>query len=263
MSLTEYKIIDFHTHPFLELKDNICLHTEFLSMDKSTILNAMNRLGIEKFCGSVISEISDRDSVWQIIKQNNATALTLRDFYKGRYVPGFHIHPDYERESLEEIEFMHANNVNLIGELVPERYLWSVPYGDKKLDAILDLAKDYQMVVSIHSQDLDGIDKMAKKHKDCIFVVAHPGEKPTLEKHIENMKRNENLYLDLSGTGIFRYGVVNRLINQVGGDRLVYGTDYPICEPSIYIGGILFDNKISNLDKEKIFYKNAKRLLKL
>lgn len=263
MCLHDYKIIDFHTHPFADKKDNICAHTDFISMDKNSILFEMDRFGIEKFCGSVISEITEKDNIWQIVKQNNETALELKAFYKDRYVAGFHIHPDFEKESLEEIEFMHAKNVNLIGELVPERYRWSVPYGDKKLDSILDLASNYQMVISIHSQDLDGIDKMADKHKDCIFVVAHPGEKPTLEKHIENMQKHENLYLDLSGTGIFRYGVVNRLINQVGSDRIIYGTDYPVCEPTIYIGGILLDNKIPNADKEKIFYKNAKRLLKL
>ena len=67
----------------------------------------------------------------------------------------------------------------------------------------------------------------------------------------------------LSGTGIIRYGVTKRLIDSVGSDRILFGTDYPTCNPGMFVGGILFDNLLKDSEKEKIFSLNAKRLLGL
>ena len=76
------------------------------------------------------------------------------------------------------------------------------------------------------------------------------------------MKLSENFYLDLSGTGIFRLGLINRGIKEFGAERFLFGTDFPVCTPSMYVGGIAFDPSISENDKELILSKNAKRLFK-
>jgi predicted TIM-barrel fold metal-dependent hydrolase len=49
-------------------------------------------------------------------------------------------------------------------------------------------------------------------------------------------------------------------VDQVGSERILFGTDYPICNPGVYIGGVLAE-PISDEAKENIFSKNAKRLL--
>ena len=78
--------------------------------------------------------------------------------------------------------------------------------------------------------------------------------------HIEIMKKCDNVCLDLSGTGIFRYGSVKRLVSDVGAERIIFGTDYPICNPAAYVGAVMGE-KISDSEKELIFAGNAKRIL--
>jgi len=110
--------------------------------------------------------------------------------------------------------------------------------------------------------NLEVLSEMPARHKDIDFVFAHPGEKAILDQHIQIMKKNDNVYLDISGTGLFRYGMLKQLVDEVGAERILFGTDYPICNPNMYIAGVLFE-KISDREKELIFAGNAKRLLRL
>ena len=76
------------------------------------------------------------------------------------------------------------------------------------------------------------------------------------------MRRYDNAFLDLSGTGIFRFGSIRYLVNQVGADRILFGTDYPICNPDMYIHAVLGEH-LGDAVEQKIFHDNAARLLGL
>ena len=257
----EFEIIDFHTHPFAGPETNICVHKDYCNMSADKTINVFNKLGVSKICGSVISvrpveNISD----WKEIKKNNDPALELKKVYGDFYIPGFHIHPAYQEESISEIKRMDKLGVRLIGELVPYLDGWS-DYSSPEFSELLKEAGKHNMIVSFHSMGDDEMDEMVKKHSDVIFVAAHPGEYTSFMRHVERMKYSENYYLDLSGTGIFRYGMLRHAIDAFGADRILFGSDYPTCNPGMFIGGVLFDNLITDSEKEKIFSLNAKRLL--
>lgn len=257
-----FEIIDFHTHPFINPENNICPYKEFSTMNAETTVGVMKELGVSKICGSVI-EIGNNEDVWNKIKTNNNTALQLKKIYKDFYIPGFHIHPDFIEESLKEINRMHNNGFNLIGELVPYLDNWQTDYGSDEFSVLLEEAGKKNMIVSIHSMNEDAMDKMVKRHKDVVFVAAHPGEYNIFMRHIERMKFSENYYLDLSGAGIFRYRMLRYAIDTLGAERLIFGSDYPTCSPCMYISGITEDKLITDTEKEKILSGNAKKLLNI
>lgn len=259
----DFKIIDFHTHPFIEEKNNICAHKEYCNMSAENTVRDMKALGITKICGSVIDvPKSDDECTFSKIRSNNDTALKLREMYGDFYIPGFHVHPFYVDESLHEIERMSALGVNLIGELVPYLDGWS-DYSDERFSVLLKEAGRRGMVVSLHSSGENEMDDMVKRHPDVVFVMAHPGEYREFMRHVERMKYSENYYLDLSGYGIFRHGMLRHAIDAFGADRILFGSDFPTCNPAMYIGGVLLDNLITDTEREKILYLNAKRLLGL
>ena len=107
------------------------------------------------------------------------------------------------------------------------------------------------------------MDKMIKEHKSLKFVAAHPGEYKEFIRHLERMKMSENYYLDISGTGLFRHGMLRHAIDSVGKERIIFGTDFPVCNPAMYIGGVVNDISISDEEKEYILGKNAKKLLNI
>lgn len=255
------EIIDFHTHPFTERENNICSHTDYCNMSISGTYEMFSRLGVSRICGSVIScSRRENESAWDKIRRNNDTALRLREIYGDFYIPGFHIHPDYIEESIAEIRRMKDLGLKLIGELVPYMDSWS-NYARSELSVILDEAEKCGMVVNIHSDGEDEMDELVKKHPNLIIVAAHPGEYDEFMRHLQRMKMSENYYLDLSGYGIFRHGMLRHGIDEFGAERFLFGSDYPTCNPAMYLGGVLLDTLITDEEKEKIFSLNAKRLL--
>ena len=260
-----YEIIDFHTHPFPTNEYNICNHIPNCNMSPQNTFNTLTRLGVKKICGSVIKSgpLRKDETWWNRVRACNEQALKLKEFYGDFYIPGFHIHPDFPEESIAEIDAMHAKGIKLIGELVPYMmgYMY---YNTPELNRIIDYATNKGMVVNIHTASYeDDIDAFVEAHPNTKIIAAHPGELSRLLRHIERMKRNPNYYLDLSGGGMFRHGMVKRVIDEVGADRILYGSDFPTCNPSMFIGGVLFDELISPQEKQAIFADNAKRLLQL
>ena len=263
-TINDFEIIDFHTHPFIREEQNICAHRSFCNMSVQGTAKLMRDLGVSHICGSVIGGRNEGEDLWQHTMAVNNEALILREIYGDFYIPGFHVHPAYVRESCEEIERMNGLGVKLIGELVPYFMAWEdmgYDYQSGELYEILDLAQQYDMVVSFHSMHEDAMDRMVADHPHLRFVAAHPGEYGAFCRHMERMKRSENYWLDLSGYGIFRHGMLRHAIDEHGAERFIFGSDYPTCNPGMYIGGVLLDTTITDREKEMIFSKNAKALL--
>lgn len=256
-----FEIIDFHTHPFIKSESNICSYKDYIqNVTAEDTATDLKNLGISKICGSVISPFDKASYDWNSMKKLNDIALELRDTYGDFYIPGFHVHPSYVRESCEEIEAMHKKGVKLIGELVPYWHGWS-EYGSKEMSEILDTAEQYDMILNIHTMDEEGISTILKNHPNLIVVAAHPGERPMFDRHLERMKLSNNYYLDLSGTGVFRHASLRNAIDTVGVEKFIFGTDYPTCNPGMLLGGVILDYTITDEEKEYVLSKNAKRIL--
>ncbi len=263
------EIIDFHIHPYSNFDQNMCMFKDKFDLSTNEGIEDMKTAGITHACGSVIiKENKDIHEVgFDYFKQLNREALRLQDESNGYITAGFHIHPAFVKESLEEIEFMHKKGVKLIGELVPYMHGWDengYRFDSKALYEILDLAADYEMIFSYHTmiEWQNEMEEMIKNNPRVTFVAAHPGQKADYLLHIERLKKYDNAYLDISGTGLFRYGMLKYGVETVGADRFLFGTDYPITNPHMYVQAVMYE-KISDSDREKIFSLNAKRLLGL
>ncbi len=257
------KIIDFHVHPFLEKEENMCFYQMSAGLDDERFVADLRRAGITTVCGSVISNTGTRISQegFEAIRKLNRHALALRRKWGDFYVPGVHVHPAFVKESCDELEYMQAQGVKLVGELVPYMQEWS-DYSCKEFGEILDVIGELGMVVSFHSMDDEQMDKMIANHPKVTFVAAHPGDRDKYSLHLERLKKYPNAYLDLSGTGLFRYGMLRHGVKTVGAEKLLFGTDYPITNPRMYVQAVEFED-ISEEDKNLIFYENAARLLAL
>ena len=262
------EIIDFHTHPFFDQRENSCIYREEFPLSYEEEIRDLKKAGIGRICGSVISREGYRkERGFEQIEELNQKALEIHEIQKEFYVPGFHIHPAFVRESMETIEQMHQKGFRLIGELVPYMQGWSeygLDYGSRELTEILRLAGEYGMVVSYHTivEQQEQMEQMIADNPEVTFVAAHPGERESYMLHLERLCKYENAFLDLSGTGLFRYGMLYAGVQKAGAEKFLFGTDYPIINPAMYVGAVEFEH-ISEADRELIFAGNAKRILGL
>lgn len=266
MDIKQQKIIDFHMHPYITLDECSCMYNKDFCLPPMEAMEDLKAAGIDHICGSVIKPGKyDLTKGFEQIKELNDTALELEKMYDGYYTPGFHIHPGFVKESLETIEFMHKNGYKLIGELVPYMQGWKdmgLNYASKELQEILDLAGEYEMVLNFHTilDQQEEMNKMIENNKRITFVIAHPGQRADYEKQLDRLKRFDNTYLDLSGTGIFRYGTLYKGVKEVGSQRFIFGTDYPISNPGMYVQALLYEH-ITDEQRADMYYNNAKRIM--
>lgn len=258
-----YPIIDFHVHPFARQQENLCQYKTHLSMPPEVFQADMRRAGIVRYAGSVLDisvPFARYAADFSCTRACNDAVMAAAEADPA-LIPGIHIHPGFPVESAEEIRRCHARGVRLIGELVPHTMGWGEGQ-TADLYALLRMAGQLGMLVSYHSGPADVMDDMIRSLPDVCFVLAHPGNYDAFCAHLERMKRYENVFLDLSGTGLFRYGLLEYGVRCVGSERILFGSDYPVCSPGMNIGGVLYE-RITETDRENIFFRNAARLLHL
>ena len=197
--------------------------------------------------------------MWDAVQACIYCGFKLRESLCVFYIPGFMVCPDFFRVFCVGVGRAFSLGVRLIGELVPYMHGWN-DYSCDGFGELLELAADKDMIVSIHSMGEDNMDKMLANHPRTKIVFAHPGEYGEVTRHIKRMKGRENCWLDLSGYGIFRHGMLRAAIDELGVEKLIFGSDYPTCNPAMYVGGVLLDPLISDIEKEAIFAGNARSL---
>ncbi|MBR5252677.1 MAG: amidohydrolase [Clostridia bacterium] len=259
-----YEIIDFHTHPFLGPEQSICAHADHCTLTTDGIEPYFRSLGISKICGSVVYSLAYPRSyeTWEPLHRLNESALELQAKLGDFYVPGFHVHPYFYEESCKEIERMASLGVRLVGELVPYLHGWD-DYSLDSFSAIIDEIQRHDMVLNVHSMSDDSMDIMVSRHPNAVIVGAHPGDFGSFDRQMKRMAMSENYYIDLSGHGLFRYGLLRNAINLYGAERFLFGSDYPICNPPMYIAGVAGDPLITEEERKLILSGNAKRLLRM
>ena len=257
-----YEIIDSHVHPcsFYGMLDTTDRGGPTKDDDFVTVLK---EAGISRAAGSAIVRLTGADLTWENLHKLNLAVLGARARFGDFIIPGIMVHPHFVKESLEEIDTMyHRENVRLVGELVA----YSMGYSDyavPEMDPVWDLANQLGMMVNLHLNSIDEPRKILKKFPDLKLVIAHPTA--SLQEYEDRMRlvaKYPNAALDISGSGPNTWGMLRRGINWAGKEKLLFGTDFPIRNPGMYVAGVLFE-RLSDEENTAIFSGNFKRLMNL
>ena len=104
--------------------------------------------------------------------------------------------------------------------------------------------------------------ELSERYKGITFILAHAGaEYRTAREHVKLIKARKNVVAEITFTSLTR-GVMEYLVNEIGAEKVLYGSDAPMRDPSPQLGWVAYA-KISYEDKCKILYKNIERLMSL
>ena len=77
------------------------------------------------------------------------------------------------------------------------------------------------------------------------IIFAHPGE-PLKEwgsfERMEFIAKHDNLYMDISGTGLFRWNFLRHFVDICGAEKITFGSDMPTCNVGMNVYGTLFEH---------------------
>lgn len=258
---TGYEIFDAHVHPMCDINGTNFSLFDF-GMSQEEFVTELRIAGISKCCGSVIRRFQPEELVsFDVIHELNVAALDFRDKYPDFYLPGICVHPKFVEESCREIEDMHRNHgVRLVGELVAYMMCYS-DYSVKEMNPVWELIRDLDMTVNLHLNRIDEPRNILANFPDLKLIIAHPTASVTdYNDRLDLIRQYPNAALDISGSGPNSWRMVKNGINRAGVDKILFGTDFPLRNPGMYVAGVLAE-RLSEEETRAVFSENFRRML--
>jgi hypothetical protein len=182
--------------------------------------------------------------------------------YKGRFLGACVVNPQYIEESLQEIEYCR-NQLGFVwvGELC--NYMVPYMYSIKEFEMLVEQVVKLNMVLALHTEQGE-LEYVAQKFPQATIAFAHFGDDHEYEdifKRIDMVAQNPNFYLDTSGYGHDRVGVLEYAVRTIGPDRILFGSDFSINDPGTVIARIM-NSFLTIEQKQNILSGNLLELLK-
>lgn len=226
--------------------------------DAASMVAVMDRLGVEQAwicsipaCGA------------DVPRGNDLTADAVRR-YPGRFAGYASVNPHYPERVLPELRRCFDELGMSLIKLHPE--IVDYPITGPAYEPVWRFASERRAVVLSHTWAGSStcapalFGPLAAAHPDVILILGHSGGTPA--GYIESIAlagQHPNIYLDLCRSAMSPVWV-ERIVNEAGADRVLWGTDFPFLDP-VYPVGRLACTTLSDEAKRMVFGENAARLL--
>lgn len=138
---------------------------------------------------------------------------------------------------------------------------------DEVVHPIMDEARRARVPVLVHSGHPPfslpwSIGELAERYPDVPVVMLHMGHGHGIyiQAAIRVARRLDNVFLETSGMPM--HTKVKEAVEQVGEERVMYGSDIPFHDPAVEIARVCA-SRLPEEVLEKVFYSNAKKLMRL
>jgi predicted TIM-barrel fold metal-dependent hydrolase len=260
-------IIDMHGHygPFSWIY--------MPNTDAESMIITMDRAGVKTLvCSSHHGLLVDTEKGNNIIRD-----LVIK--YPRRFFGYLVINP-YRPDLIEnDLENFHRETGFLGLKLWPDYHQYPLT-GERYIPA-LEYANKNSLSVLIHTwgySPFDGpelVEEIAGRYSEATLIMGHSGY-GEWDRSIALAKNFKNVFLELTAVyathegivllwcperdfGIGVNGIIEKMVNEAGSEKILFGTDLPWYSPHYAAGSVLFSN-ISADDVHNIFHKNAEKI---
>jgi len=266
--MTQYEIIDSHCHIF---PDKIALRAsqatgDFYNIPMSydgtvrSLIKSGNRIGVSKYV--VHSTATKKEQVSSI---NNFIFETISAY--DCFIGFGTLSKDMDKAGIRsEVEKIISRGLKGI-KLHPDFQDFNID--DEKVFAIYETCEG-RLPILFHVGDERydrsspaRLAKTLKRFPGLTAIAAHLGGYQRWDEALETIIGNKNVYIDTcSSLPIISKEKAVDIIRKHGYERVMFGTDYPMWDHKEEKER--FDSlELTEIEREAIFSKNAKRLLKI
>ena len=207
----------------------------------SSALSPTQTEHINNYMASLISEHKEFTALGTIHPENDNFKGELRRV-KSLGLKGIKIHSDFQKFKIDDERMLPA-------------YREMARLGLPVLIHMGDERYDYSRPIYLAS--------LMKKVPDLVCIAAHFGGWCRWDEAYEVLIPSERLYFDTS-SALMRLNKddAKRMIEKFGVDRFMFGTDFPIWEPTAEVQRVL-DLGLTESENEKVFSGNFMKLFGL
>jgi predicted TIM-barrel fold metal-dependent hydrolase len=220
----------------------------------------LGRCGVNRgIINSVRSQLAGNVEEFRL---GNREVARYCEKYPGRFLGACVVNPLFIDEALKEMEYCKRElGFVWVGELC--NYTVPYEYSIKEFELLVEKAVELNMVLDVHT-NLEEMEYIIDKFPEATIVFPHFGddnEHAHIFKRIDLVASRENCYLDTSGYGHDRMGMLEYAVEAIGPDRVLFGSDFSINDPSTVIARIK-NSFLTEEQKQKILSGNLRELLK-
>lgn len=179
------------------------------------------------------------------------------------------IRPHHETISKEFLDLIEKNR-DIIYGLKFHPFCSKLRITSPKMDPYFQLMEHYDLPMLVHTakdkySDVFYLGLVSDHHPNLKFIAAHMQLMGDNNQALAVLKNHPNLYGD---TAWVKMSFVKQCIEELGPNRIMFGTDNPIdgkdtLSNPIYQDYFENNESLKKSDLEKLLYKNAKKLFKL
>ncbi len=231
------------------------------------VLKIMDDNGIGQSIISPMPDYPTPDGIKDSMVQNDHIAQAIKK-YPDRFPRGLGVvQPRHGDRALPEVDRI-MEQLGLSGLAFDNNYSGLAIDNPAMFNIFERAAKYKNVIVMVHTNQYSILEvpfqlgKVVGAFPDITFIAAHPMMSSTHRSaSIELAKTYPNLYFDICASS-YHQRAMEKAVAAIGEDRLLFGSDnpyYSYCMDK----AILLKSNVSEEAKNKIFYKNAKKLFGL
>ncbi len=249
-------IIDVHVHP----------HVSRSLDDFSDLIDIAEQFDVHLVTYSVRPVSAPNNHEYptpETIRACNDQTRVLMERYPERVTGFAYVNSGHAQEACEELDF-RLREQHFVG-----LKLWvAVPCIDPRLDELMEICAHYRVPALQHTwkkatsqktgeSPPEMVAALAKRHPRTTIIAAHAGG--DYEYGAKVFRSCDNVLLDIGGNEC-NAGYVQILVDHVGAERVIFGTDMPGRSFPSQLAKVLGANIAADA-KEKILYHNMARVL--
>jgi len=276
-------IIDFHTHVFSpQIKKN---RSKYIDVDPCFAILYSNPKAKLATADELVASM-DKDGVdvsvivnygWtthEMCVETNDYILESIARYPQRLIGSCAGQPHSYAAAIAEIERCVKGGITGVGEMRPDMQLFDLK-DEAVMEPFIEVVRKHKLILLTHSSEPVGHDYPGKgsvtpdmlyplitSYPDIIVVCAHwGGGLPFYALMPEVKQAMSNVFFDTAASPfLYSPQIYNQVIQLVGADRILFGSDYPLMAQSRYLKEIDSLN-LPEAEKNLILSGNAQKLL--
>lgn len=258
-------IIDSHAHPVHEGGTGVGMRPQPKG-DAGWMFELYDRMGIGTACmASWLGIFADSSA------GSDVTAEAVRRD-PDRVVGYGTIDPNYVEDVAAEVQRVHSDP-GMLG-MKPYFPRNGVAYDDPRYTPWWEYANEHHRFALIHSSELLGtapkgragpalgslLENLTRSYPEVSILLAHSaGSFATARYHIDVASEFERVFFEITLTDV-PLGAIELLVENVGADRVLFGTDCPMRDPRPQFGWLAYTH-LNEADKLAILGGNMRQIL--
>jgi predicted TIM-barrel fold metal-dependent hydrolase len=226
----------------------------------TAMVRSMDALGVD------VTIASPHIAIGPDYLEGNREVAEAAEQFPGRIVPFVTINPNYPRAEIEA-EIAHWHDTTGIEAFKLHPGCHKTTTLDEGYSPVYQYCQEHSLPILSHCWNGEGglakvVATLTARYPAITFINAHSASSwDGIEQNCKVCAEHAGFYLDLTGS-LLLWGAVETMVDRVGADKILFGTDIPFIDPRPGLGRMLCA-RISDDDKRRILGLNAKRIYDL